>query len=81
LHLVDVLGGDALRRSIEAIAVEGRITCVGFLRGAEASIDLLPILMKRAILQGNSVASRQSFEEMNAMMDQRGLKPAVIEHV
>ncbi|HEY4072404.1 MAG TPA: NAD(P)-dependent alcohol dehydrogenase [Herbaspirillum sp.] len=76
-HILDVMGGDSLQQSLDAVAPEGRITCIGFLQGANVNFNVIPLLVKRAVIQGNSVAPRSAFEAMNRAFDEYGIKPVI----
>jgi NADPH:quinone reductase-like Zn-dependent oxidoreductase len=76
-HIIDVIGGEGLRQSVDAIADEGRITSIGFLSSNIGTFDILPLLAKRALIQGNSVGSRPAFERMNKAFETRELHPVI----
>jgi 2-desacetyl-2-hydroxyethyl bacteriochlorophyllide A dehydrogenase len=76
-HVLDVVGGDNLRRSVNAIGNGGRISLIGLLQGATVSLEVIPIFLKRATLQGIAVGHRRAFEAMNAAIDAMKLKPVV----
>lgn len=76
-HILDVIGGDALGQSVQAVADEGRITSIGFLGSGTGTFDILPLLSKRAVIQGNSVGPRQAFENMLAAFSAQELRPVI----
>lgn len=76
--VVEVGGSQTLRQSSEALKVGGYIGIVGYLSGSEVSIDLRTLFIgKRATLQGHTVGSRASFEEMNRAIDLHRLTPVI----
>jgi putative PIG3 family NAD(P)H quinone oxidoreductase len=64
--ILDILGGEELRRNIECLAVEGRLVQIAFLKGPMAEIDLTPILQGRLTLTGSTLRPR-SVEEKGAI--------------
>jgi NADPH:quinone reductase-like Zn-dependent oxidoreductase len=64
--ILDILGGEELRRNIECLAVEGRLVQIAFLKGPMAEIDLTPILQRRLTLTGSTLRPR-SVEEKGAI--------------
>jgi NADPH2:quinone reductase len=45
--VLDMVGGDFEQFNLECLAVDGRIACIGLMRGGQATIDLTLLLMKR----------------------------------
>jgi len=64
--ILDMVGGDYMRRNINALAVEGRIVLIAFLHGAEAAINLMPLLLKRGTITGSTLRAR-SVEQKGAI--------------
>jgi NADPH:quinone reductase len=58
---LDMVGGEYMPRNISAAAVEGRIALIATLGGAQATIDLRAMLVKRLTLAG-AVLRPQSIE-------------------
>ena len=56
--VLDIVGGDYVQRSVEAMAVDGRYVCIGFVRGPKAEINLAPIMLKRLTLTGSTLRAR-----------------------
>jgi NADPH:quinone reductase len=56
--ILDMVGGDYIQRNIGALAIEGRLVYIAFLRGSTAEINLLPLLLKRATLTGSTLRAR-----------------------
>ena len=61
--ILDIVGGDYLRRNIEALAVEGRLIQIGLLRGATAEIDLGRVMRRRLTLTGSTLRIRSVAEK------------------
>jgi NADPH:quinone reductase-like Zn-dependent oxidoreductase len=76
-HVVDVGGQDTLNQSVNALKPGGFIGMIGLLTGIECKLDVLTFLRRNARLEGITVGSRQSFEEMNTFLDERQLHPIV----
>lgn len=79
-HILEMIGGDNLHQSLEALASGGHIAQIGFLGGEDISLTAVPLMLRRAVIQGISVGHRCSFEEMNGAIERHGIKP-VIDHV
>ncbi len=76
-HVLDVVGGESINRSIQAARVGGHVALIGFLGGQVASVDLLPVLLRQTRLQGLIVGHRQAFEAMNRFIEDRAIKPVI----
>ncbi len=72
--VLDMVGGDFEQFNLECLAVDGRIACIGLMRGGESTIDLTLLLMKRATLTGSTLRrltpseKARCFEEVEAHM-------------
>jgi putative PIG3 family NAD(P)H quinone oxidoreductase len=64
--VLDIVGGDYLQRNIDALAMNGRLIQIGLLGGAQAQINLGPILRHRLTLTGSTLRPR-SVEEKGAI--------------
>ncbi len=53
--ILDMVGGDYVGGNIRALAIEGRICQIAFLGGAEVSVNLAPLMMKRGTLTGSTL--------------------------
>ncbi|HET6159165.1 MAG TPA: NAD(P)-dependent alcohol dehydrogenase [Dongiaceae bacterium] len=76
-HVIEVVGGKNVRRSVNAIGNGGRISLIGLLEGASLSLEAIPIFLKRITMQGIAVGHRRAFEAMNAAIDAMQLKPVI----
>ena len=77
--VIEVGGAGTLDRSLKAVRHGGHIALIGVLAGPGA-FNPVAILMKAVRVQGVFVGSRAMFEEMNAFITEKNLKP-VIDHV
>jgi NADPH:quinone reductase-like Zn-dependent oxidoreductase len=76
-HVLELLGGSNLRRSIAALASGGRIAQIGFLDGPHLTLPAVPLMLKNASIRGISVGHRRAFEDMNRAIDRHGIKPVI----
>jgi NADPH:quinone reductase-like Zn-dependent oxidoreductase len=75
--IVETVGGANLNDSLKALRLDGHISVVGFLAGAQSSIDLISLNLKRATIRGLSVGSRQDFADMLNAITTNKIKPIV----
>lgn len=76
-HILETIGGTHLGRSIEAAAVNGRISVIGVFGGFEISGPAGPVLRKGLTLQGIGVGHRRSLEDMIGAIDRLDIKPVI----
>jgi NADPH:quinone reductase-like Zn-dependent oxidoreductase len=60
------VGGNYLAANLEALALRGRLICVGTMAGAKSEIDLGLLLRKRAIIIGTMLRGRSIEEKAEA---------------
>lgn len=53
--ILDMLGGDFIPKNLEALAVEGRLVFIAFLRGAAAKVDFQQVQRKRLTVTGSTL--------------------------
>lgn len=56
--ILDMVGGDYVQRNLSALAVEGRLVYIAFLRGAKVELNLAPVMMKRLTITGSTLRAR-----------------------
>ena len=61
--VLDMVGGDYVPRSIDAMALDGRHVSIAFLRGAKTQINLEPVMRKRLTLTGSTLRPRSIAEK------------------
>jgi putative PIG3 family NAD(P)H quinone oxidoreductase len=61
--ILDMVGGDYVPRNIEALAVEGRLVQIAFLRGPRTEIDLSQVMRRRLVITGSTLRSRPVAEK------------------
>jgi NADPH:quinone reductase-like Zn-dependent oxidoreductase len=76
-HVVEVGGAGTLGKSLRAVRMGGRISLIGVLTGAAATVNPLPVLMKSVCVQGIFVGSRDMFEAMNRAIELHEMRPVV----
>jgi len=76
-HIVEIAGGKNLGRSVEAVAVHGRISVIGVLEGFSFSGPSGPLLLKSPTIQGIAVGHRRALEDLVRAVDKIRLKPVI----
>jgi NADPH:quinone reductase-like Zn-dependent oxidoreductase len=76
-HVIEVVGGENLNRSLRAVRVSGTISFIGALAGRSAHINTLEIAAKNVGIHGIDTGSREMFEEMNRFIASQQLRPVV----
>jgi NADPH:quinone reductase-like Zn-dependent oxidoreductase len=76
-HILEVVGGPNLARSIKAIRTEGQISIIGIIEGFDATIPLFGMIQKQAIIRGISVGPLRALERMLRKFDEIKLHPVI----
>ncbi|MFJ7975811.1 NAD(P)-dependent alcohol dehydrogenase [Peribacillus sp. NPDC096379] len=76
-HILEVVGGQSINRSIEALALQGHIYVIGFLESMMAEVNLFSLLAKQAQLHGVNVGHRRAFDDMMRAFDELNIKPVI----
>ncbi|HEC90550.1 MAG TPA: NAD(P)H-quinone oxidoreductase, partial [Alphaproteobacteria bacterium] len=53
--ILDMVGGDYIQRNIQALAVEGRLVNIAYLKGSRAEVDFILVMLKRLTLSGSTL--------------------------
>lgn len=61
--VLDMVGGPYLPKNLNLLKLDGRISMIATLEGAKSEINLLAIMMKRAVLTGSTLRNRPSAEK------------------
>jgi putative PIG3 family NAD(P)H quinone oxidoreductase len=61
--ILDMVGGDYVTRNLKSLAIEGRLVQIAFLKGSNAEINLLPLMVKRQTLTGSTLRPRSVAEK------------------
>jgi putative PIG3 family NAD(P)H quinone oxidoreductase len=56
--ILDIIGGEYLKRNVQALATGGRLTVIGLQGGGEGELDLWSLVVKRAAVIGTSLRYR-----------------------
>ena len=56
--VLDIVGGDYIARNLEALAVEGRLIQIAFLKSAKAELDFSVMMRKRLWITGSTLRPR-----------------------
>jgi NADPH:quinone reductase-like Zn-dependent oxidoreductase len=76
-HILEVVGGPNLARSIKAIRPEGDISIIGIIEGFDATIPLFGVIQKQAVIRGISVGPLRALERMLKKFDELELHPVI----
>jgi NADPH:quinone reductase-like Zn-dependent oxidoreductase len=76
-HILEVVGGDNVRRAIGALAKGGHLALIGIIQGFGAAFDIVPVLRKRAIVRGVLVGNRRHFEAVNRALETMRIRPVI----
>ncbi len=58
--VLDMVGGDYVRRELDVMADHGRLVFIAYLRGSEAQIDIRQMMHRRLSLRGSTLRSRSN---------------------
>lgn len=56
--ILDMVGGDYVARNLSALAPDGRLVNIAFLKGSRVEVDLMPVMLKRLTLTGSTLRVR-----------------------
>lgn len=76
-HILELIGGDNLRQSADALAPGGRIAQIGFLKGSDMVVPTVSLMLKRAVIQGITVGHRRALEDLCLAVDRYRIKPVI----
>jgi NADPH:quinone reductase-like Zn-dependent oxidoreductase len=76
-HVLEVVGAEALPKSVRATRPGGHISLIGLLSGAPARPDPTLAEPKKLRIQPTYVGSRVMFEDMNRAIHQHRVKPVI----
>ncbi|MFC0410671.1 zinc-dependent alcohol dehydrogenase family protein [Roseomonas elaeocarpi] len=76
-HVLDVIGGSHLGKSVQLAAVGGHICQIGALEGFDVSAPAMPLMMKDVTIHGIGTGSHQGLENLVRAVDRTGLKPVI----
>ena len=76
-HVVEVVGGENLNRSLNAVRLSGSISFIGLLAGLSAPINTFQFVQKNVEIHGIETGSREMFDEMNRFIEEHKIKPVI----
>ncbi|MEN7460535.1 zinc-dependent alcohol dehydrogenase family protein [Pantoea dispersa] len=76
-HILEVIGGDHLGKSVQLAAVGGHICQIGALEGFDFSSPAMPLMMKDVTLHGIGTGSRRALTRLIRAVDRTGIKPVI----
>lgn len=76
-HILEIVGGAHLARSLEAIAVDGRISLIGVIDGFAISGSAGNLMLKSATVEGIRVGHRRALEDLVRAVDAHAIKPVI----
>jgi NADPH:quinone reductase-like Zn-dependent oxidoreductase len=76
-HVVEVVGGKSLVKSLTAVKAGGHIAIIGFLDGFTSDLPLFPLVLKQVVLRGYAVGPRRALEEMNRAFTKWNIRPVI----
>jgi NADPH:quinone reductase-like Zn-dependent oxidoreductase len=76
-HILEVIGGPHLGKSVQLAAVGGHICQIGALEGFELSAPAMPLMLKDVTIHGIGTGSRRALENLIRAVDRTGLKPVI----
>jgi NADPH:quinone reductase-like Zn-dependent oxidoreductase len=76
-HILEVVGGPNLTRSLNALKPDGQISIIGIMDGFNSDVPLFTAIRKHAVLRGISVGPRRALEDMLRRFDELRLRPVI----
>lgn len=76
-HILEVVGGAHLGKSVQAAAVGAHICQIGALDGFDLTTPAMPLMLKDVTIHGIGTGSRRALEHLVRAVDRTGLKPAI----
>ena len=61
--ILDMVGGEYIKRNLKILAVEGRLVQISFLQGSSVELNLAPLMVKRQTLTGSTLRPRSVAEK------------------
>lgn len=61
--ILDMVGGDYIKKNIGLLKLEGRLVNIAFQQGAEATLNLMMLMLKRLTITGSTLRARTHAEK------------------
>jgi len=78
-HILEIVGGAHLGRSLEAVAMHGRVSLIGVIDGYDLSAAARHLMLKQAVVQGIRVGHRRALEDLVRAVDVDRIAPVIDE--
>jgi putative PIG3 family NAD(P)H quinone oxidoreductase len=85
--VLDIVGGDYVTRNLDALAIEGRLVQIAFLKSSKVEIDLMQVMRRRLTITGSTlrprspeekgVIARQLAEHVWPLLESRTVRPVI----
>ncbi len=69
--VLDMVGGDYVEKNLKCLALEGRLTQIGFLNGARVEVNLNHMMLKRLTLTGSTLRASTLARKVEIAMSLR----------
>ncbi len=76
-HVLELVGGENFKNSVEIVSVGGRISVIGLLGAQDLSTPTTPILLKAPTIQGIVTGHRRAAEDLVRAVDRIQLRPVI----
>lgn len=76
-HIIEVVGGANLNRSLKAVKLSGTISFIGLIAGLSAPINTYQFVTKNVRIHGIESGSKKMFLDMNNFIEKHQIKPVV----
>jgi len=76
-HVLETGGAGTFPKSMKALAIHGQVNIIGVLTGLRNDLDLGPVLVKTARVQGIFVGSRAMLERLIAEVADKRISPVI----
>lgn len=76
-HILEVIGGNHLGKSVQLAAVGGNICQIGALDGFDISAPAMPLMLKDVTIHGIGTGSRRALTRLVRAVDQTNIKPVI----
>ncbi|HKE19204.1 MAG TPA: NAD(P)-dependent alcohol dehydrogenase [Kofleriaceae bacterium] len=76
-HVLEMVGGENLDRSLDALAPGGRVSVIGVLEAFDYRFGALALFRNQATVQGIFVGPRRALEDFVRAVDQLRLEPVI----
>lgn len=67
--ILDMVGGDYIRRNLKSLAPDGRLVQIAFLQGPKAEINFAPMMMRRLTITGSTLRPQSDLAKARIAQD------------